>query len=284
NTTELEHPYAILAMTHVVCDIRHQPANQGGTHHGQLAGNRIQKADGVFLACVVALPTFFHKREIDHFLIVERGHPMTQFMRATQGFRRHTHLGVCSRGLIRNAFEAIDAGHFLDEVFFNDQVEAVARRLNNEDVVFSMEIQTQTIENVFNLSLFKRQTQYTAAPLQPHAHGSTLWQRNDLIVQWADIAAANVDNEPGHVLQVFRYLLEVHPAFEAVTGLRTELVAARPTHDGFRPPECTLQENIRGVQSDGGRFPTHDAGHAFHDIARSNHADVRLQFDHLPVE
>src|SRR5690606_1665793 len=199
-TTQFEHTHAALTVAHIVPNVRHQTTNETAAHHCQLAGNRVQQADRIVLAGVITLPGLFDKRKIDDFLIVERGHAGPQLVRATQSFGLNTHLCPCTWGLVGNSLEAVDTGHFLDEIFFNGKVEAVAGGLHLEDVVIDRERQPQAAEDVFHFGALERQAQYTAAAFETHAHRLALRKRDDLIIERAHLATANVDDESGHVL------------------------------------------------------------------------------------
>src|SRR5690606_26631450 len=258
--------------------------NETAAHHCQLAGNRVQQADRIVLAGVITLPGLFDKRKIDDFLIVERGHAGPQLVRATQGFGLNTHLCPCTWGLIGNSLEAVDTSHFLDEVFFDGKVEAVAGGRHLEDVVIDRERAPQAAEDVFHFGALERQAQYTAAAFETHAHRLALRKRDDLIIERAHLATANVDDESGHVLEVLGHIGEINAALEAMARLGAELVATGPAHDGLGPPERAFQVDVGGFEGDGGGLTAHDAGHAFDHVASGDHTNIGLQINHLPAQ
>src|SRR5690606_27033294 len=133
-------------------------------------------------------------------------------------------------------------------------------------------------------AFLKWQTEHATAALQAHAYGLAFRQGNDLVVEWANFPATNIDDEPGHVLKVFGHMFEIHPSLKAMAGLRAEFVAPRTAHAGFRPPERTFQIDIGGIQGYGRGFATHNARHAFHDVSGRNHTDIGLKLHHLPAE
>src|SRR5690606_23473235 len=170
------------------------------------------------------------------------GHAVAQLMRAAQRFRGNTHLSASARRLIGDALVPVDARDLFDQIFFNDEVEAVAGRLHDEVVAFAAVGQTQAREDILNLGFLQWQAQDPAAALETHPYRRALGQGDDLVFQWTRLPAANVHDQARHVFEVFGHMLEIHATLEAMAGLRTEFVAAGPAHDGLGPPECTFKE------------------------------------------
>lgn len=150
--------------------------------------------------------------------------------------------------------ETVDAGHFLDQVFFNLKVETVRRRADDEVIAFDREIQAQATKDLRDLFLRDGHAQHAVATRQAHAHGRTGRQVDDLVVDGADLAAADIDDQAGDEFQVLGDAGVIHATLEAVAGFRAELVAACAARNGLRPPERSFQIDVLRIQRHGGGF------------------------------
>ncbi len=132
HAAHFEHPHARCLAVEVVAHLVEQAADQRGTHHRQLAGDRVQQADRVVVVGKVTLPLLFNEGEVDHLLVVARGNRVAHGMGRAACFVGRAHLAFGDRRTCRDALEAVDAGHFLDQVFLDLEVEAIARRRDHE--------------------------------------------------------------------------------------------------------------------------------------------------------
>jgi hypothetical protein len=93
-----------------------------------MAGDGVEQLDGVVVAGQLLLPLFFDKAEVDGFLVaqarqlVAHGIGAALVLGAQLGRDRGQRLGG------RQVFVADHAGHFLDQIFFQIDVEAEGRR------------------------------------------------------------------------------------------------------------------------------------------------------------
>src|SRR5690606_32069170 len=157
--------------------------------------------------------------------------------------------------------------------------------LHDKDIAgFDLESQPEAGKDAFDFSTRHVYAQHLVTARQAHADGLALGQVDDLVVDGADLAATDIDDEPGHALDVLGDGVEVDPALEAVAGFGTKLEAPGTTHDGFGPPEGGFQVDIGGVERDSRGFATHDAGEAFELVARGDDTYGRVKRDGLPVE
>ena len=82
----------------------------------------------------------------------------------------------------------------------------------------------------------------------------------------------------------------IHAALEALGGIGGEVVAARPAHDGGRPPEGGFQIDIGGLFCiHRTALPAHDAGQAHRTVIIADHAHrqalgIRLHGHGLVIE
>ncbi len=249
-----------------------------------MAGDRVHKPHGVVVAREIAFPVGFDEAVVNDFLVVLRGRKTAKRMRAASHFGLREHLGARHRRYVGDAFKTVDASHFLDQVFFDFQIETVRRRIDDEVVALDRVVQAQTAEDGCNLLTRDRHAQHAMAARQAHAHRRTLRQIDDLVVDGTHLAAADVDDEAGDEFNVLGNAGVVHAAFEAVAGLGAELEAARTAGNGLRPPECGFEIDVLRVQRHRGGFAAHDAGQAFDLIARDDDADLRVERDGLAVQ
>ncbi|CUJ54402.1 Uncharacterised protein [Achromobacter xylosoxidans] len=249
-----------------------------------MAGDRVDQLDRRVVAGVVALPLGFDEAVVDDFLVVLRGGQAAQRMRAAAHFGLREHLGARQRRHGGDVLEAVDACHFLDQVFLDLEVEAIRRRGDDEVVAIEREFQAQAAEDLCDFGLRDRHAQHAMAARQAHAHRLALGQVDDLVVQRTGLAAADVDDQARDEFDVLRNRGEVHAALAAVAGLGAELVAARAAGQRLRPPERGFQVDVLRVERDRRGLAPHDAGQAFDLVACHHHADLRIQRDGLAVQ
>ena len=143
HAADLEHPDALDLARLVVAQVRHQRADQRAAHHRELAGDRIEQAHRVRFAGEVELPLRLAEAEIDHLVVIRAGDPLAQLVQRAAALRRRQRPRRDARRLGADALEAVQPGHFLDQVLLDREVVAVGRRLDHEGLAVALHRQRQ---------------------------------------------------------------------------------------------------------------------------------------------
>src|SRR5690606_40352273 len=97
---------------------------------------------------------------------------------------------------------APDANDLLDQVFLDLQVEAVGRRLHEEDAAVALGRQSQPLEDRGDLVVADVDPDHLARAIAAQAHGLAHRQPGDDVVDRSRASAADVDDEPRDVFDV----------------------------------------------------------------------------------
>ncbi len=142
HAADLEHPHPCRAPCEVVAQHAHQAAEQARAHHRQRRGDRIQHADRVVVAGQFAFAALFDEAEVDRFLIVACGHRMAHRVRGRRRFRHLARRDHGQRRRVGQVLQPDDADHLFDQILFDLQVEAPARRRDGDAALASFEVAT----------------------------------------------------------------------------------------------------------------------------------------------
>src|SRR5690606_18125799 len=117
-----------------------------------------------------------------------------------------------------------------------------------------------------------------------HPDRLALRQAGDLVVDRTWLPAADLQDQPGDVLDVLDGGRRVDAALEAVGGIRGEVEATRTTGNRRGPPERGLDVDVGRVEAHGGGLAAHDAGQALDLAIVGDHPDLLVELDGLAVE
>ena len=126
--------------------------------------------------------------------------------------------------------------------------------------------------------------QHLTATPKTHAHRLATRQIDDLVVDRAGLAAADIDDHAGHKLKMLDNAFKIDAPLKAMPRLGAELEFACAPCDRLGPPEGGFHIDVGRVERDRGRCATHDARQAFRRITAANDAHVGVEHDGLVVE
>ena len=144
------------------------------------------------------------------------------------GVRRALRLGAhpgrhrSQRRHIGQGVEAQHADHFFDQVFFDLDVKAPARRRDHQHARRLSGGQAQPLHHAQALRLSHRHADHLGGTLDAQRHGLGLGQRSDLIINRTAGGfrrAADVDDELREAFDVLDGESRIHAALEAVAGI-----------------------------------------------------------------
>src|SRR5690606_9873582 len=115
-------------------------------------------------------------------------------------------------------------------------------------------------------------------------HGLALRQGGHLVVHRTGPSAADLEDEPGDVLDVLDGGRRIDATLEAVRGIGGEVEATRAARDCRGPPERRLDVDVGRVQAYRGGLAAHDARGAFDLPIVGDHADLLVERDRLAIE
>ena len=271
-----EDAHAVRLAVQVIAHVGDQAANQRGTHHAHLAGDRVLQFDRIGVAREIALPCRIDKAHVNHFLEAQVGQHMTYRKQGAGIFRRDLHhvRGHGRQG--RDVFKAVHARHFLDQVFLDLDVETVAGRGHGKHAVGQGERQGQAREDVGDQRIGQRHADDFLCARRAHGHGLALRQVHHVVVDGADGGgrrAADFHDQGRDALDVLDGGGEIDAALEAVRRIGREIQTAGAALDRVRPPECRFQvDAVRIVRHRAG-VAAHDAGQRFDFLLVGNDAD-----------
>ena len=187
------------------------------------------------------------------------------------------------------------ARHFLDQILFDLQVEAVRRRCDGQGTGIAgcrasrrlLDGQSKACKCVSAL----RQRQWHAYDLGCARHPQQHWSRDGqihlLVVDNTTLrgaGAADVDDQLRDAFDVFDRLARVHAAFETMAGIGGEVVAARAPGHRARPPERGFDIDIARIVRDGSRVASHDAGQRLDLQVVGDHAHLLVHRNRGSIE
>ena len=128
HTPHFEQTQARLLARAVVGQGFHQTRQQGSAHHRQLGAQGIGQCHGVLVKLPFLQQVGIDECVVDGFLHVHGQHLRAhrRFIQRQFGLRHQRHFAAWRAH--RNMFIADDAGDFLDQVLFDGDIEAAARR------------------------------------------------------------------------------------------------------------------------------------------------------------
>ncbi len=217
-------------------------------------------------------------------MVIARGHGVTHVVHRAACLVGRAHGVFSNRRLGRDLLETVDAGDLFDQVFLDLDVETVRRRLDHEHIAVHAERETEALEHIRHDFVRQRNTEHTRGTRHAHAHRLALGAIDDLIVDRAGLAAADIEDQRADALDVFDDGRIVDAALEAVAGVGREVVAARAPLDGGGPPERGLDVDVLRVERDGGLVAAHDAGQAFDGLLVRDHANLVIDGDGVAVQ
>jgi len=203
---QLKHAHALGTAVEIVFENIHQTADKLRTHHRKLRRDWIQQTNGAVVSCENAFPVFRHKGEVDELLITLLGHFTAKRMLITSLFAARLHRAAGQRRTIREFFESVEAGHFLNQILFDFNIKAERRRNDGKDTVVIGEIEAETLEACLHRFDRDFHSDHLAAAINAHLHGSTRRQsrlniRNGTYRRFG--RTANVEHEPCDVFKMF---------------------------------------------------------------------------------
>ena len=232
-----EHAHAGGLARQVVAQHVDEAAEQAGAHHRQVAGQRVEQANRLCVAGKLTLPALLDKTEVHRLLVVERGKLVAQRVERAVGLAAHMRH---QRGLWRGVGQKVvaeHADHFFDQVFFDLQVEAPARRRDRQQPGGACELQAQALHHAFALCLRQRHADHLRGARHTQRHGLAHRQARRLVVHRAGLAAADVDDQRRQAFDGRNRHRRVNAALEAVAGIGREVEAPRAARHRFGPPE-----------------------------------------------
>ena len=114
--------------------------------------------------------------------------------------------------------------------------------------------------------------------------GCSCGRLSSLVVQRAGFAAADVQDQLRHALDVFGRQRRVDAALEAVSGVGGEVEAPRASGHRLRPPEGRFHVHMARVVRHRGGIAAHDAGQRLDRLRIGDHADRGVDVDGVAVE
>src|ERR1051326_8642684 len=148
--------------------------------------------------------------------------PLAQGVRRASPLRLGQHPGRRERRMRRDALEAVDPRDLLDQVLLDLEIEAEARRLHYEPVLFALKGQTELVENRGHLVLRHRNADHLLRSRDAHRHGLALGQARHQVLGRPGLAAADVHDQARGALDAVEVVREVDAALEPVRGIRSE--------------------------------------------------------------
>ena len=199
----------------------------------------------------------------DHFLVAAVDEQETQALARDGALRRRLRALRHLRVAARNVVVAVDTPDFLDQVLFDRDVEAVARRDDAEHVADARDLHAEASQDVLDLgarNLHAEQARRRArgAASRPAACG---WLRLVLCQDGGTRAAArDRDQQLRRAFDRALLAARIDAALEAVRriGLQAER-RATPATD-VRRKERALEEHVRRIDGDAAVLAAHDAG------------------------
>ena len=264
-----------------------------------MLGDGVLHPDGIACRPEAAIVGAVDEAEVDDFLVVARGPAALERQRAQPRLGSRAHGDARLRRPGRDVLIAVQADHFLDQVLLDGDVEAPRRRRDLKDRIrravagigsLLLEDEAQAPEGIGAVVSRQRQTTDARQTRQAHGHRLALGQPRDLIADRTRLASADLQHQTTQVLQMLDHRFGIHAALEALGGIGGEVVAARPSHDGGRPPEGSFQIDIGGLFCiHRAALPAHDAGQAHRTVIIADHArrqtlGVRLHGHGLVIE
>src|SRR5690606_218397 len=237
DTPQFKNPNPALLTLLVILDIGNQASDQAGTHGLQVAGNGVEQHDRIGVAHVIGFPVFLHETEIDHFLVVQRGHKVAQLVLGAARLIRRQHRRCRLRRITGNIFKPVNAGDLFDQVFLYFQIKTEGWRHNGKYAILFGELKIELCKDIAHVRFSNRYAQHLAATLKTHGHSRACRQCNALIAHRTGLTTAYFQNQAGNMLNVLDDVQEIYTTLKTVAGFRAELVAARAPGDGVRKPE-----------------------------------------------
>src|SRR5882724_578890 len=263
-TADLKNPYPVELAVQVVADVGDQSAYQIRPHDRKLARDRIEQPDRLRIPREILLPAFFHEAVADDFLIAGSSHALAQVMQRSALLRQSEHARNGNRGMGRNALEPIYASHLLDQVFFDFDVEAIARRRNDKELVGATALaagfETESREDIRHLVRGDLHADDLARPRDSHFYRLPLRQRRHGVRGRTGLTATDIEYQCRGALDSVDIVVEVDPALEAVGSIARKVVAPRPACNRIRKKERGFQKHVSGVEFGFGTVTAHDAG------------------------
>ena len=249
-----------------------------------MAGNRVGQADQLRVAGEIRFPGFFDEGEVDHFLIaaVSQYLPDARQRPRLLGLRQHRQdrLRRC-RG---NVLVALQASDFLDQVFLDLDVEAVARRRDDEVLAIAGKRQGQAREQFADTLGGQRQPEHLGDARRAQAHRLPRRQARRRLADRPRLAAADIDHQPRGTLERAPRAGEVDAALETMRRVRNEAIAPRTPGNRRRREKGRFEEHLGGGRGDAAGFVAHDPGHRHRTLCIADQQDVGLQGQRLLVE
>ena len=238
-----------------------QAADQRRAHHAHLAGNRVGQTHRIGVAGEVLLPGLFDEGEVDDLLELATRHQTPHEHGVTPGFRTRQHADRPPGRKHRDIVVAMKTGDFLDEVFLDLQVEPVGRRRDDEVLTIPDHIEIEAHEHLGDGIGAQGNPQHAAHAGRTQADRSAGRQFARLhgLHHRAGLAAANVEDQAGGTLDGLGGQGKVHPALEAVGGVRGETMGTGAPGNRIGCEEGVFQEQISRVEGDPAVFTAHHA-------------------------
>src|SRR5581483_8427314 len=161
-----------------------------------------------------------------------------------------------------DALVAVESRHFLDQIFLDREVVAVARRLHHEGVGVTLRRQREALEAPLHLLRRHLHADDLLRARDAHAHRLPLGQLRNQIFGRPRLPAADVQDEARGALDAIDVVVEIDAALEAVPGIAAEAIAARAAHDRVGPEERRLEKQVARAAIGLRRLSAHDAAEA----------------------
>ncbi len=287
HAAEFKHAHPLGFAVQVELEHLQQRAQQRRAHHAHLAGNGVQQLDGVGIGRQLLLPALFHKAEIDGLLVPQTRQQAAHRKRAALGFctqlggdRRQ---GRCGGQVVVTHH----ARHFLDQIFLDGNVKAIAGGGDRHHTFRLGHRQPQALERIHALGLGQRHTNNLGRARHAQCDRLRRGQVDGVVIDGAASRlgrAADVDHELRNALDVLHRQAGVHTALKAMARVGREVEAARTPRHGLGPPESGFDVNVARVIRHRRGVATHDAGQRFDLAVIGDHTHLVIDGDGVAIE
>ena len=234
---DFKNAHAVLLAVEVVLQHFHQPADERRAHHGILRRQRVLQADGVVVGGKIAFPSLIDKGVADHFAVAARGHFVVHSKTRAAGFGQRQHFQTACGVVVGNVFVAVHAADFFDQIGLDFDVEAEARRGRLKALGGFFRLQTEFVQNGFDLFGGDVHAQYFGDAAHAQVYPFFRWQSAHGFHHFACRTAADLQHQLGGAFDSIGLQTVVHTALEAERRVRAEAVLARfaRNHGGREP-------------------------------------------------
>ncbi len=279
HATELEQAHAAQLAGSVAAQRGDQAWQQRRAHHGQFGRQRVGQRHQAVAQLPLAQQCVVDEGEIDGFLLVT-GDQLAAHAQCIQlGFARHRHARGTARQRGRDLLVTVDAGQLFDQVFFDGDVEAAARRGDLPAFGRRAHVHAQRAQDALDFGVFDGDAEHAGDAGAAQHDGCRLRQIGFThgLCDRRRGTAGQVQHQAGGVLDRGARQRRIDAALEAVAGIGVQAQLAATAHDRGRGEVRGLQEHGGGGVGDTGVEAAHQAGQADRTISVGDHQEAVVQ-------